>query len=113
MAVNTTVLPSAIPSRPGRRRRRATRMAYLYLLPVIVSALIFYIVPFIYTLYISLTNFSLYHFKHFSYVGLDNYQRVFTRGGEFLPVLQWTATWMFLTSIFNVGGGIGLALLLN
>jgi arabinogalactan oligomer / maltooligosaccharide transport system permease protein len=113
MAVDTSAIPSAIPAAPGRRRWRATRIAYLYLLPVIVSAIGFYIIPFIYTLYISFTNFSLFHFKEYGFVGLENYQRVFSRGSEFLPVLRWTASWMFLTSIFNVGSGMILALLLN
>jgi arabinogalactan oligomer/maltooligosaccharide transport system permease protein len=113
MAVDTRSIPSAIPAVPGERRGRSVPIALLYLLPVIVSAIIFYIIPFFYTLYISVTNFSLFHFKHFDYVGLDNYRRVFSRGSEFVPVLQWTAIWMFLTSVVNVGGGITLELLLN
>jgi arabinogalactan oligomer/maltooligosaccharide transport system permease protein len=106
-------IPSTIPAVPRKGRWRSSRVAFLYLLPIMVSAIVFYIIPFLYTLYISVTNFSLFHFKEYHFVGLDNYRRVFSRGGEFVPVLRWTATWMFLTSIVNVGIGIILAMLLN
>lgn len=89
-------------------------VAYWYLLPVALSALIFTIIPFIYTFYISFTNYHLiYHFREFDWVGLANYRRALSAGGEFLPVLRWTIIWMFLTTILNVGGGMVLAMLLN
>ena len=89
-------------------------VAYIYLLPVILSALVFTIAPFIYTFYISFTNYHLiYHFNDFEWVGLANYARALGQGGEFLPVLRWTIVWMFLTTVLNVGGGMFLALLLN
>lgn len=89
-------------------------MAVLYLLPVILSALVFTIVPFIYTFYISFTDYHLiYHFREFDWIGLANYERALGAGGEFLPVLRWTVIWMFVTTILNVGGGMFLALMLN
>jgi arabinogalactan oligomer/maltooligosaccharide transport system permease protein len=96
---------------PGPKTQRE---AWLYLFPVIVSAIVFTIIPFFYTFYISFTNYHLiYHFNEFSFVGLDNYRRALGEGGEFLPVLRWTVVWMFLTTVLNVGGGMFLALLLN
>lgn len=95
-------------------RGRKIPTAYLYLLPVIISALVFTIAPFIYTFYISFTNYHLiYHFQEFDWVGLANYRRALGAGGEFVPVLQWTVIWMFLTTVLNVGGGMFLALMLN
>jgi len=116
MALNTSAAPTV--QRVGRalaldHPRRYHKVAFIYLLPIIVSAIIFTILPFFYTLYISLTNYSLYHFLDFDFVGLANYRRVFRIGGEFVPVLRWTIIWMVLTTAFNVGGGIFLALLLN
>jgi arabinogalactan oligomer/maltooligosaccharide transport system permease protein len=96
---------------PGPKMQR---VAFLYLLPVIVSAILFTIIPFFYTFYISFTNYHLiYHFDDFGVIGLDNYRRALSEGGEFLPVLRWTIIWMFLTTVLNVGGGMFLALLLN
>lgn len=117
MAVNSQAAPpveQAVPFAIGRVSARSQRVAYLYLLPVIVSALIFTIVPFFYTLYISFTNYHLvYHFTNFNWIGLQNYRHVFSRGGEFQPVLIWTIIFMFATTILNVGGGMALAMLLN
>lgn len=93
--------------------RRTNPRAYLYILPIAVSALIFTIAPFFYTLYISFTNWGLYHFQEFAWVGLRNFRYVFESGSEFFPVLRWTVYWMVLTTILNVGFGIVLAMLLS
>lgn len=103
--------PSVQSKRPKGKYQRA---AYFYLFPVAISAIVFTLIPFIYTLYISFTNYHLiYHFDDFTWIGLDNYRQVFASGGEFIPVLRWTAIWMVLTTILNVGGGLLLAMLLN
>lgn len=117
MAVNSQAVPpvgQTVMIGGASVARRPQKVAYLYLLPVIVSALIFTIIPFFYTLYISFTNYHLvYHFNDFTTVGLKNYRRVFGAGSEFRPVLTWTIVWMFLTTVLNVGGGMVLAMLLN
>jgi arabinogalactan oligomer/maltooligosaccharide transport system permease protein len=113
-------LPSAAPAvqqvRPpaaASQPERVNRIAYLYLFPIVVSAAVFTILPFIYTLYISFTNYGLLHFAEFETVGWANYQEVFDSGSEFFPVLRWTAVWMIATTVINVGAGMVLALLLN
>lgn len=111
-----TIAPTAeqvVPPISAGRPRSRTNLAYFYLLPIVVSAVIFTIVPFIYTLYISFTNYGLLHFADFDLVGWENYQEVFTSGSEFFPVLQWTGLWMVLTTVINVGFGMILALMLN
>jgi arabinogalactan oligomer/maltooligosaccharide transport system permease protein len=117
MALNTQAAPRVeqvtpvLKGSPGRSRQN---VAYLYLLPVILSALIFTILPFLYTLYISFTNYHLVlRLNDYSFVGLDNFRRLFSEGSEFFPVLRWTFGFMFLTTVFNVGGGMILAMLLN
>jgi arabinogalactan oligomer/maltooligosaccharide transport system permease protein len=102
--------------RPKSRHRpeRMQPVAYLYLLPVIVSAIIFTIGPFLYTIYISFTNYNrLRNFQEFDWIGWRNYERVFESGSDFFPVLGWTFGFMVLTTLFNVGFGGFLALLLN
>lgn len=96
----------------GKPRTRAN-LAYLYLLPIVLSAIIFTIVPFFYTLYISFTNYGLLHFAEFDFVGWRNFRRVFESGSEFFPVLRWTGFFMVATTVINVGVGMILALLLN
>lgn len=99
----------------GRERpERTHRIAYLYLFPVVASAIAFTIVPAIYTVYISFTNYNrLRNFQEFEWIGWTNYQRVFEGGSEFFPVLGWTFGFMTSTTAFNVGVGAALALLLN
>ena len=103
----------AVPSARAPHAQRTDRSAYLYLLPVLISTLIFIILPFIYTLYISLTNYSLFHFLEFDFVGLQNYIQVFSTGSAFFPVLGWTVTWMIASTVLNVGIGMMLAMMLN
>ncbi len=111
-----TIAPTAeqvVPPMSASRPRKSTNLAYLYLLPIVISAVIFTIVPFVYTLYISFTNYSLINFVDFDWVGWRNFEEVFASGSEFFPVLRWTAFWMVGTTVFNVGFGMILALLLN
>lgn len=103
------VLPPAGSGRPSR----SDRTAYWYILPIVISAIVFTIIPFIYTFYLSFTNWGLYHFQDFSWVGLDNYREVLASSSEFFPVLRWTIYWMILSTFLNVGFGMILALMLN
>jgi arabinogalactan oligomer/maltooligosaccharide transport system permease protein len=105
------IIPSGEPSR-GTRKRIPT--AYWYLLPVAISTIGFTIVPFLYTFYISFTNFHrVFRARSFDFIGFDNYTRALSSGGELFPVLGWTFVFMFITTLFNVGGGLLIALLLN
>ncbi len=117
MAVNTQAAPGIEQTvakgtrSPGQKPQRA---AYFYLFPVVISALLFTILPFVYTLYISFTNYDrIYHFNDFGWIGIDNYTRVFETGSAFYPVLGWTAFFMVATTVMNVGGGMVLAMMLN
>lgn len=108
-AAGTPTLPP--PKAAGERRQN---IAFAYLAPIIISVIIFTIIPFFYTLYISFTNYHLiYHFAEFNWIGWDNFERVFVTGDEFLPVLRWTVIWMVATTVLNVGGGMALAMMLN
>jgi len=112
---------SAVPLEPisdpgidqGGEKRSTKWKPYLYILPIIISAVLFTILPFIYTFYISFTNWGLFNFAEFERVGLANYRYLFQNSTEFLPVLRWTVAFMVLTTLINVGFGMMLALLLN
>jgi arabinogalactan oligomer / maltooligosaccharide transport system permease protein len=109
----TDSVPDALPPNLPRKNNRWPT-AYWYLLPVALSAIVFTIIPFFYTFYISFTNYHrVFRANDFDFVGLDNYRRALSGGGEFLPVLGWTIAFMFITTLLNVGGGMFLALMLN
>lgn len=103
-----------LPAGPPRSPRKKFPTAFWYLLPVALSTLIFTIVPFFYTFYISFTNYHrVFRARNFDFIGLENYKRALSGSGELFPVLGWTFAFMFLTTLFNVGGGLLVALLLN
>lgn len=106
------IIPSSPPDSPQKRRRWP--VAYWYLLPVALSALVFTVIPFFYTFYISFTNYHrVFRAREYDFIGLDNYRRALSAGGELFPVLGWTFGFMLLTTLLNVGGGLLLAILLN
>lgn len=100
------------PRRRGRGNRQNQPIAYVYLFPIVVSALLFTVIPFAITLYYSFTNYGLLNFVSYDRIGLQNYRDILAAGGEFYPVLGWTFAFMTLTTLINVGFGMLLALLL-
>jgi arabinogalactan oligomer/maltooligosaccharide transport system permease protein len=88
---------------------------YLYLLPALGFMIFATFIPIAYTLYISLTNYSLFHFQHFDLIGLQNYVTIFA--GLDLPtfgmVLEWTVLFAFFSTGLSFAVGLFLALLLN
>ncbi|AEA13188.1 binding-protein-dependent transport systems inner membrane component [Thermoproteus uzoniensis 768-20] len=85
---------------------------YLYILPVVILVAFLYLYPIAYTVYISFTNFNLYHFFEYQWVGLSNYITVLT-GGTFWQVLANTAIWTVGSLAPMIAVGFLLALILN
>lgn len=99
----------------GVRRKPAGQglQAAGYLAPLLFGTLVFVVAPAAYNIYISFTNFGLFHFQRFDWVGVRNYLEIFTESPAFVPVLGWTVVWTLLSSFLNISGGLSLALLLN
>lgn len=89
-----------------------TLFNYFYFLPLIILILFLSIYPISYTIYISFTNFNLYHFFEYSWVGLANYISVLT-SRDFLQVLLNTAIWTLGSLAPMMAAGFLLALVLN
>ena len=53
------------------------RVVLAYFAPMLVGITLISLFPILYNVYISLTNRSLYHFRHFQFIGLVNYQGLF------------------------------------
>ncbi len=91
---------------------RTLRLAFWFLLPasLVLAAVIAY--PFAYNLYISLTNWNMYHFRHPGWIGLWNYLMVFGEP-ELWRVFYKTILWTVLNLLFHFVLGLSAALLLN
>jgi arabinogalactan oligomer/maltooligosaccharide transport system permease protein len=68
-----------------------------------------------YTVYISFTNYSLYHFLTFQWVGVENYKSIFSAldASAFGRTLLWTILYSIIATVVAFAVGLGLALLLN
>jgi inositol-phosphate transport system permease protein len=82
----------------------------LFLLPASVLILLFFIIPVFVTIALSLTDLSTATIRNPSWVGFDNYLRLFS--DPFIPkILGNTARYVILTLTFNVVMGLVLAIL--
>ena len=95
--------------------RKRNLRAYPYLLPALLSILFVTVVPIIYTVIISFTNYNMYHLEEFSFVGLSNYLEAFTGSikNVFFPVLGWTLCFAIISTFGSYSVGLLLAILLN
>ena len=79
---------------------RRSLVPYAYLSPALLTILVLSILPMIYTVYISFTNFDLDHFDHPAFVGLSNYREILF--GDYFkvfgPVFVWTVVYAVLTT---------------
>ncbi len=84
----------------------------------IIGVLILNIVPIIFMIIISFTNYGgdIVPPKLIDWVGLDNYKKILSLGqikDTFFRILSWNITWAIAATLLNYFGGLGLALLLN
>lgn len=92
-------------------------LALMLLLPGILAVTFFVVFPIGWDVVLSFTNMNLYHIDNYWFVGLRNYQNVFTGPilhkygfwAIFLRTIEWTA----INVSISVTLGLGLALLLN
>lgn len=96
-------------------KRKSIRTVCGFTLPALISILIFTIAPIVYTVYISFTNYNMYHLDDYSVVGFANYISVITGNISkvFFPVLGWTVVFAVICTAGGYLIGMGLAILLN
>ena len=89
--------------------------AYSFIMPAMVSIFIFTLLPIAYTVYISFTNYNMYHLDNFSIVGFKNYLSVINGSIStvFFPVLGWTVAFAAISTAGSYIVGMTLAVLLN
>jgi arabinogalactan oligomer/maltooligosaccharide transport system permease protein len=85
---------------------------YLYLLPIIAIALFLFLYPVAYAVYISFTNFDLYHLFHYTVIGFKIYEQILS-SSTFYTLLLNTVIWTVGSLVPMVVVGFLLALILN
>lgn len=99
----------------SRRYKKERKIANFFLAPSLISIVAFTIVPIAYTVYISFTNYNIYHLNDYKFVGISNYLEVFSGSlrGVFFPVLGWSLLFALLSTLGSYLIGMTLAILLN
>ena len=91
--------------------RREAATGFAFILPWFLGFLIWNLVPVVTSLYLSLTDYDV--LQPPTFVGLANYERLFTADPEFWPSFRLTMFYTFLTVPLGLLGSIGAAVLLN
>jgi arabinogalactan oligomer/maltooligosaccharide transport system permease protein len=88
---------------------------YLYILPATIFVGLIVLFPTIYSIYLAFTNYSLYHFQSFDFVGLSNFKKILfsSEVSTFLSVFWWTCIWAIASVALQFGVGLIFALILN
>ena len=95
----------------GALRRREARAGLLFVLPWLLSLLIFTTYPVLATFYLSLTDYNVVQPP--TWVGLHNYRTMLTADPAFWTSVTNTACYTLLVVPLGLAGSLGLALLLN
>jgi multiple sugar transport system permease protein len=97
--------------RSGGLARRETLTFYLLISPWLLGFLIFVLGPMVASLFFSFTRWDLLSPAEF--IGLDNYQKMFSRDPLFWQSLKVTAIYTAVYVPIELAGGLVLALLMN
>ena len=91
---------------------KQNKIAYLLFMPAFLAIMAVIIFPFIYNIFISLSNYSLRTFNNWQIIGFYHYIKVFA-DAQFYSVLVKTVLWTIVNISFHVSLGIFLAVLIN
>jgi multiple sugar transport system permease protein len=97
--------------RPRHWSRYSSRTFYLFVAPWILGFVGLTVIPLVYALVVSLTNFNGIS-GHWHFIGLANYQEMLSDPAVSSSLIQ-TLIYMVVVVPITVIGGLGLALLLN
>jgi len=97
------------------KKHKNNLIAYSYLSPAMISILVLSFLPVLYTVFISFTNYNIYHLDSFDIVGFKNYITILSGNIKniFFSVLGWTIAFATLSTLLSYLLGMGLAILLN
>jgi len=100
-------------SRGPRRQRPSERpgIAYLFLSPWVLGALLLTIGPMLASLYLSFTDYDL--FTSPGWVGWENYRNLFADDPRFLTAVWVTLKYVLISTPLKLAAALAVALLLN
>lgn len=114
--MSTAVRASRLPVRPiSARTRRQRLLGLVFLLPWIIGFLAFQLLPIVFTVFLSFTNYSgsrEFAFENFDFVGMENYQRL-TQDPDVLPSMSVTLKFALIGIPLGLIVPLGLAVLVN
>lgn len=114
--MSTAARASRLPVRPiSARTRRQRLLGLLFLLPWIIGFLAFQLLPILFTVFLSFTNYSgsrEFAFENFDFVGMENYQRL-TLDPDVLPSMLVTLKFALIGIPLGLVVPLGLAVLVN
>ena len=96
-------------------KKHSFALPYVYLAPALILLGVLSLLPNLYSVYLAFTNYSLYHYTDYGFVGLKNFWRIIS-GPEthtFVRVFGWTMIWAGGSVLLSQAIGIFLAVLLN
>jgi multiple sugar transport system permease protein len=103
--------PADAPTRRGRPKSRGEGAAWVFLSPWVIGATLLTIGPMIASLILSFTDYDL--FTEPQFVGLENYERMFTEDPRFWKSVGVTLTYVLVAVPLKLGLALAVALLLN
>ncbi len=88
---------------------------YFYIAPAVFFVCLIVLFPNIYSFYLSFTNYGLYHFNQYEFIGFRNYAEILgsSEVKTFLSVFWWTLIWSLVSVLGQFVIGLALALVLN
>jgi multiple sugar transport system permease protein len=99
---------------PGRRRGRENLPAYVFLTPWLLGLMAITAVPMLLSLYLSFTDYDiLTPLSEVQWVGLANYERMFTADPSYWHAVEVTLTFALVAVPLKLAAALGVALLLN
>jgi multiple sugar transport system permease protein len=106
-----TLQPRRRPKRVQQRYGERPGVAYLFLSPWVAGALLLTVGPMLASLYLSFTDYDL--FTSPNWVGLQNYERLFTDDPRFVAATWVTIKYVLVSTPLKLVAALAVALLLN
>jgi len=118
-ALPAPAAPSPAAARaPAKRRKRGgarrtdNLMGYLFIAPWLVAFFAFTLIPIIASFVLAFTNYDVLN-PNWSWVGLQNFERMFTRDPRYIKSLQATFFYAFTAIPLRLAFALAVAMLLN
>ena len=99
----------------NKKKTNMSKGAYLYLAPALISIAVLVLIPILYTVYISFTDYNMYSNGKVNFVGLANFKEVLAGPFKeiFLPTFIWTISFALISTLGTFFVGLLLAMILK